>query len=1175
MKLNRIFALILTLCMLFSLAQFPVSAQNVVFEASGEIFTYANAVYSDASASGVDDEGYTVYAVSLPTNPVFSQSEYYAKSLTSYQKPIYRAVMDAFCVISANSLKLKQKVEVSYTTEYTTSITTQAQFNTFVNNKLNEEAQKLDLQTLYNAIQYDHTELFWMQGVFGSTAVGASYDGSVATLYWTVSMAADASDLFASDAALRTAATSMNTVVNSILTSTPTTSEYDALVYFNKWLKDNNTYNNTHLQNNNYPLAHGAYSAFTSNNNEPTGPVCQGYAYALKYLCDRIGIRSVIVTGMLYQSYSSPGPHAWNAVEIDGNWYAIDTTANDGLGTDEYNFLVGSNTPSHDSGYPTFASSHVTDNTHTYPTLSTTKYKHHVDCTHSYSNDCDTTCNNCGEVREASAHIYDDDCDTTCNECGAKRTVQHVYDNTCDKNCNRCGEIRVIVHTYDDDTDTVCNVCGEERELTTPVSSFEYEIKNNKVTIKQYIGTETDVIIPKTIEGYPVTELGSSAFYQNSSVKSVILPDGLELIGSFAFFRCYGITEMKIPDSVKTINAQAFNDCKSLKTIDLGEGIQVIKDRAFYGCEALESITFPSSLTTLAYNVFSGCKALTEITIPATITSLDTDMFTHCTGLKSVVIEEGVTTIPEYTFYNCNQLTTVTLPASVATVERAAFHSCTSITTVHFAGSKADRDSMSIGQWNDAFINATWCYDGAGNDDDDVVEGCSHTYDNGCDIICNECGETRTKLVGTKVTGLKASNVSLSYPYQRYGNDLSTMFDGDTTAVDGNGMQLNWSASTDAKTIQITLNDVTDLSGMNIYWGNNDWNAVPAQTYYIFLAGEDGVMGSSAVYEYHNSLTNQDGVLRDDFITFSEVQKDVKQITIMVVAHYKKGDLAIRELEILEATYVPVEVPEHQYDNNCDADCNECGTTRTVPDHIYDTNCDADCNECGATRTVPDHIYDNAYDPDCNECGEVREVPDKNPPKLVVENKTVRVGDTFTVTVSINDNSGIIGLRAYLGYDSNLLELVSIEKGEAFADTSFGPLTQNPMSILWDGSLEENNTENGILATLTFKVKETAEAGTTALAISYEPQDIYDSNWDNVHFETEDGTVTIIDYISGDVNGDGFVNNKDFGILRQYLNGWSVTVDTLAADVNRDGSVNNKDMGILRQYLNGWDVTLK
>ena len=62
--------------------------------------------------------------------------------------------------------------------------------------------------------------------------------------------------------------------------------------------------------------------------------------------------------------------------------------------------------------------------------------------------------------------------------------------------------------------------------------------------------------------------------------------------------------------------------------------------------------------------------------------------------------------------------------------------------------------------------------------------------------------------------------------------------------------------------------------------------------------------------------------------------------------------------------------------------------------------------------------------------------------------------------------------------------------------------------------------------------------------------------------------------VYGDVNGDGNVNNRDLGILQQYLNEWEVTVDTEAADLNGDGKVNNRDLGLLQQWLNGWEVTL-
>lgn len=56
---------------------------------------------------------------------------------------------------------------------------------------------------------------------------------------------------------------------------------------------------------------------------------------------------------------------------------------------------------------------------------------------------------------------------------------------------------------------------------------------------------------------------------------------------------------------------------------------------------------------------------------------------------------------------------------------------------------------------------------------------------------------------------------------------------------------------------------------------------------------------------------------------------------------------------------------------------------------------------------------------------------------------------------------------------------------------------------------------------------------------------------------------------TGDANGDGKVNNRDLGVLQQYLNGYSVTIASAAVDLNGDGKVNNRDLGALQQQLNG------
>lgn len=82
--------------------------------------------------------------------------------------------------------------------------------------------------------------------------------------------------------------------------------------------------------------------------------VCEGYAEAFKYLCDRAGIPCVVVGGNAYTSrYSTGESHMWNAVQMeDGKWYNVDVTWDDQDSGTLYDFfLVGS-----DSLAPAFTS---------------------------------------------------------------------------------------------------------------------------------------------------------------------------------------------------------------------------------------------------------------------------------------------------------------------------------------------------------------------------------------------------------------------------------------------------------------------------------------------------------------------------------------------------------------------------------------------------------------------------------------------------------------------------------------------------------------------------------------------------------------------------------------------------------------------------------------------------
>ena len=109
--------------------------------------------------------------------------------------------------------------------------------------------------------------------------------------------------------------------------------------------------------------------------------VCEGYARAFKYLLDELDIPCVMIIGTATNSQGETENHAWNYVQLNGAWYAVDTTWDDPV-------VVGGGTASEESKYKYFlVGREVMDQDHSpsgqftddgkifsYPNLSNTNY---------------------------------------------------------------------------------------------------------------------------------------------------------------------------------------------------------------------------------------------------------------------------------------------------------------------------------------------------------------------------------------------------------------------------------------------------------------------------------------------------------------------------------------------------------------------------------------------------------------------------------------------------------------------------------------------------------------------------------------------------------------------------------------------------------------------------------
>lgn len=99
-----------------------------------------------------------------------------------------------------------------------------------------------------------------------------------------------------------------------------------------------------------------------------------------------------------------------------------------------------------------------------------------------------------------------------------------------------------------------------------PVEPFQWTENDGKLTLKKYVGSETDVVIPAEVGGKPVVAIGDSAFFM-TSVVSITVPNSVTNIERWAFSMCFKLETLTIPESVKTIGDGIIMSDKALKTV--------------------------------------------------------------------------------------------------------------------------------------------------------------------------------------------------------------------------------------------------------------------------------------------------------------------------------------------------------------------------------------------------------------------------------------------------------------------------------------------------------------------------------------------------------------------------------------------------------------------------------
>lgn len=229
-----------------------------------------------------------------------------------------------------------------------------------------------------------------------------------------------------------------------------------------------------------------------------------------------------------------------------------------------------------------------------------------------------------------------------------------------------------------------------ELQPCEPVSpeDLKYEENETGITITEYNGSAEFIALPDTIDGKAVTKIGYCAFRQ-SEVKSVEIPDSVELIDAGGFYCCSELLSVKCGSGLKTIGESAFQLCTALREIAICDGLETIGYMAFSSTTSLSTINLPASLQFIDAGafVFSG---LTEVSLPGSIQRVTNECFANCASLTKVTIGEGITFLEEGAFRECDLLKEVYLPTSLAECELNVFHGYQKATVICASGSFAE-----------------------------------------------------------------------------------------------------------------------------------------------------------------------------------------------------------------------------------------------------------------------------------------------------------------------------------------------------------------------------------------------------------------------------------------------------------------------------------------------------
>jgi len=175
-------------------------------------------------------------------------------------------------------------------------------------------------------------------------------------------------------------------------------------------------------------------------------------------------------------------------------------------------------------------------------------------------------------------------------------------------------------------------LCLKSANSQAPVSyTFQSEIADGKAHITGAVFQEKrqvwsfpseeirtlpeTIVIPSTINGFPVTSIANSAFENVSGFKRVIIPETVRRIGERSFAGCRDLEFVSLANGLTEIGSNAFNACTALSSLVIPQTVNTIGKRAFYDCTQLDTIILECHDVTLGDQLLSSAESVSIVSL--------------------------------------------------------------------------------------------------------------------------------------------------------------------------------------------------------------------------------------------------------------------------------------------------------------------------------------------------------------------------------------------------------------------------------------------------------------------------------------------------------------------------------------------------------------------------------